>query len=122
MKSSKDKQPNATPAATSSLEMALAQPCLAQPCSVRCASIDAAVIYAVAHGEMSLRQKRDVATTPLEQSAANSPPVEKPEGPYEQRQPHRSQFDAADIYQLSKSTHPWQAGQIQKTAPIQKAG
>ena len=91
---------------------------LAQPCSVRCSSIDAAVIYAVSQGELSLHQKREATTRPLKQASVAMPPAEKPVGPYNQLQPHRLLFDAEDIFQLSRSTHPWQASAILKVTPI----
>lgn len=97
------------------------------PTSVRCPSIDAAAILAVANGELSLRREPRVGADPppADPPPAGSSEVDKAAagaivdgqtGVIQRRpkQPDRLKFDAADIYELSRAPHPWQAETIVK--------
>lgn len=79
-----------------------------------CPNIDAEAIYRVANGQLSLRKPLAPATEPLPPKADTLPLAEAPAEGYQPRQPQKRRFDAADIFQLSRSTHPWQAAPIEK--------
>ncbi|MEN1680361.1 MAG: hypothetical protein AAGJ46_12280 [Planctomycetota bacterium] len=94
-----DEEPNAEP-----------QP-RKQPSGRWCPTIDAAVIDAVARGEMSLQQPPRVLSEPLEKTET-LPMATTPEGYGVAKQPHRRHFDAEAIYRLAQAPHPWQSPPI----------
>ena len=83
----------------------------AQPSGRWCPLIDAAVIDAVARGDMSLKQQPKVSSTPLAK-AETLPLATTPEGYGAPKQPHRREFDAEAIYRLAQAPHPWMSPAI----------
>ncbi|MEM9185393.1 MAG: hypothetical protein AAGB00_02730 [Planctomycetota bacterium] len=88
------------------------RPAAGRPTHRRCPSINAATILEIAEGRLSVDRAMRVATVPAA-AAETVPLVGKPRG-YASKQPHRSRFNAADIYELSLAAHPWQAPVIEK--------
>ncbi len=93
-------------------ESQLSEP-LPTPNGTRCPLINAAVIFAVANGDVTLNRQQPVATD-SQPAAETLPLAEKPAEGYRPRQPNRLAFDAADIFRLSQAGHPWQAEPIEK--------
>lgn len=85
---------------------------LQPPAGRRCPTIDAAVIDAVARGEVSLHLPPRVFADPLA-DAETLPLATTPEGYGAPKQPHRRDFDAEAIFRLSQAPHPWKAPVIE---------
>lgn len=74
--------------------------------------LDAAAIFAVAHGQATFSREMTTSIDPL-------PSAEQPAAVLSieeacKKQPNRNRFDAADIFEIAQARHPWRAEPIQK--------